>query len=154
LAKSNKSLVFVELILDFPRLDEDVIHVDSFVDEHIFLVSSSDPWYGDIVIYLQILKFPKHISRDDRRRIRYQAKKYLIVNNTLYHRGVDNILLRCLTHEEDKSILKDCHSGACGGHLSGLATTQKILRAGYFWPSIFKYCFEAGQEVSPLLGVH
>jgi hypothetical protein len=42
-AKSKKSLVFVELISDFPRLDEDVIHVDSFVDEHIFLFSSSDP---------------------------------------------------------------------------------------------------------------
>jgi hypothetical protein len=42
-AKSKKSLVFAELISDFPRLDEDVIHVDSFVDEHIFLVSSSTP---------------------------------------------------------------------------------------------------------------
>jgi hypothetical protein len=42
-AKSKKSLVFAELISDFPRLDEDVIHVDSFVDEHIFLVSLSDP---------------------------------------------------------------------------------------------------------------
>jgi hypothetical protein len=60
--KSKKSLVFAELISDFPRLDEDVIHVDSFADEHIFLVSSSDPWYGDIVLYLQTLKFPQHLS--------------------------------------------------------------------------------------------
>jgi hypothetical protein len=64
--KSKKSLIFTELISDFPRLDEEVIHVDLFVDEHIFLVSSSDPWYGDIVLYLQILKFPQHFSRDDR----------------------------------------------------------------------------------------
>jgi hypothetical protein len=62
LAKSKKSLVFTELISNFPRLDEDVIHVDSFADEHIFLVSSSDPWYGDIVLYLQTLKFPHHLS--------------------------------------------------------------------------------------------
>jgi hypothetical protein len=41
--KSKKSLVFTELISNFPRLDEDVIHVDLFVDEHIFLVSLSDP---------------------------------------------------------------------------------------------------------------
>jgi hypothetical protein len=57
-AKSKKSLDFAELISDFPWLDEDVIHVDSFADEHIFLVSSSDPWYGDIMVYLQTLKFP------------------------------------------------------------------------------------------------
>ena len=63
--KSKKSLVFAELISDFPRLDEDVIHVDSFTDEHIFLVSLSDSWYVDIVLYLQTLKFPHHISQDD-----------------------------------------------------------------------------------------
>jgi hypothetical protein len=63
--KSKKSLVFVELISKFPRLDENVIHVDSFEYEHIFLLSSSDPWYGYIVVYLQTLEFPQHISRDD-----------------------------------------------------------------------------------------
>jgi hypothetical protein len=42
-AKSKKSLVFTELIFNFPQLDEDVIHVDLFADEHIFLVSSFDP---------------------------------------------------------------------------------------------------------------
>jgi hypothetical protein len=41
--KYKKSLVFAELIYDFPRLDEDIIHVDSFVEKHIFLVSLSDP---------------------------------------------------------------------------------------------------------------
>ena len=55
------------------------------------------------------------------------------MNNTLYHRGVDSILHRCLTHEEVELVLNDCHGGACGGHLSGLSTTtQKILRVGYF----------------------
>ena len=52
LAKSKKSLIFVELIFDFPSLDEGEVHEDSFVDEHIFLISTSDTWYGDIIIYL------------------------------------------------------------------------------------------------------
>jgi hypothetical protein len=108
-----------------------------------------DPWYGDILIYLQTLKLPQHLSRDDRRRICHQAKNYLIIDDTLYHRGVDVILHRCLTHEEAEAILNDYHSGACGGHLSGLATTQKILRAGYFWPSIFKDCIEAVKKCHP-----
>jgi len=120
-AKSKKSLVFTELISDFPRLDEDVIHVDSFADKQIFLVSSSDPWYGDIILYLQTLKFPQNLSRDDRWRVRYQAKNYTIIGDTLYRRGVDNILRHCLTHEEFKSVLNDFHSGACGGNLFVLA---------------------------------
>jgi hypothetical protein len=65
---------------------------------------------------------------DDQRQIHHQVKNYLIIGDTLYHHGVDSILHRCLTHEEAESMLNDFHSGACGGHLSGLETTQKILR--------------------------
>lgn len=36
--------------------------------------------------------------------------------------------------------LNDFHSTACGIHLSRLATTQKTIHYGYFWPSLFKYC--------------
>ena len=50
--KLKKSLVFVELMLGLPSIDEDEIHEDSFVYEHIFLISSIDPWYGNIIIYL------------------------------------------------------------------------------------------------------
>ena len=46
-AKLKKSLIFPELIYDFPSLDEGEVHEDSFVDEHIFLISIADPWYGD-----------------------------------------------------------------------------------------------------------
>ena len=42
-AKSKKSLVFAELIAKF-LVEEDVaIEEDSFLDEHIFLISTSDP---------------------------------------------------------------------------------------------------------------
>jgi len=54
----------------------------------------------------------------------------------MYHQGVDNILRRCLTHKLAESIINDFHSGACGGHLSGLETTQNIFRAHYFFPSV------------------
>ena len=66
-----------------------------------------------------------------------------MIQEILYCRGIDTILRHCLTCDEAETILNDCHSGACGGHLSGLATTQNILRANYFWPSIFADCIEA-----------
>ena len=79
-------------------------------------------------MYLQTLKVPTHLSRDERRQLRHISKNYLIVDNTLYRYGVDSILRHCLTHEEDELVLNDCHGGACGGHLSGISTAQKILR--------------------------
>ena len=65
-AKSKKSLIFVELISNFPSVEEEEGYEDMFVDEHIFLISTLDPWYGDIIIYLQTLKVPTHLSRDER----------------------------------------------------------------------------------------
>ena len=130
--KLKKSLIFVELIYDFPSEEEEEVYEDTFVNENIFLISTLDPWYGDTIVYLQTLKVPSHLSWDERRRLRHVSKNYLIVDNTLYRRGIDSILHCCLTHEEAEVVLNDCHGGACGGHLSGLSTSQKFLRAGYF----------------------
>ena len=59
------SLGFVDLMTDLPSMDEDMIYDDSFMDEHIFLISSMNPWYGNIIFYLHTLKIPPHISRDE-----------------------------------------------------------------------------------------
>ena len=65
LTKSKKSLIFAELISDFPSLEEE-FYEDTFVNEHIFLISTLDPWYGDIIISLQTLKVPTHLSWDEK----------------------------------------------------------------------------------------
>jgi hypothetical protein len=103
--KSKKSLVFAELISELPVESGDVTPEESPIKGDIFLISSSDPWYGDILVYLQTLKCPTSASRDERRRIRHQEKNYLILDDTLYRRGVDCILRRCITHEEANSFL-------------------------------------------------
>ena len=123
LAKSKKLLIFAELISDFLSEEEEEACEDMFVNEHIFLISTLDPWYEYIIIYLQTLKVPTHLSQDERRRLHHVSKNYLIVDNTLYRRGVYSILCHCLTHEEAKLVLNDFHGRACGGHLSGISTT-------------------------------
>ena len=45
--------------------------------------------------------------------------------------------------------MNGCHSGACGSHLPGMATAQKIIRTGYFWPSIFKDFHEVVKKCPP-----
>ena len=34
--------------------------------------------------------------------------------------------------------MTEMHTGVCGGHLYLKATTNKILRVGYYWPTLFK----------------
>jgi hypothetical protein len=122
--KSKKLLVFSELISTLPVKSGDVTPKESPIKGDIFLISSLDPWYGDILVYLQTLKCPASSSHDECRCICHQEKNYLILDDTLYHQGIDCILHRCLIHEEAKLVLNKCHTGACGGNLSGLTTTK------------------------------
>jgi hypothetical protein len=91
-AKSKKSLVFAKLISELLVESSDVVLKESPIGGDMFLITYLDPWYGDILIYLQNLKCPTSNSLDEHRRICHQAKNYLILNDTLYRRGVDCIL--------------------------------------------------------------
>ena len=121
-AKSTKSLVFADLICSLP-IDSPPSHSKEHIpDETIFLINTHDPWYGDIIMYLQTSTFRSKLTKDARRRIRHQSQPYRIMGDTLYRVGVDSVLRRCLTLEEAERVLNDCHSGAYGGHMSGYAT--------------------------------
>ena len=45
--------------------------------------------------------------------------------------------MRCVNLEESMNIMEEFHSGQCGGHHYWKTTAHKILRAGYYWPSLF-----------------
>jgi hypothetical protein len=38
---------------ELPQVDDEPMANDSFPDESLFLIDSSDPWYGDVLVYLQ-----------------------------------------------------------------------------------------------------
>jgi hypothetical protein len=41
-----------------------------------------------------------------------------------------------LIENEANKIMKEFHAGDCGGHLYWKSTVDKILRAGYYWPTV------------------
>ena len=63
--KIKKIVDFAKHISNFPSEEEEEVCEDTFVNEHIFLISTLDPLYGDIIIYLQTLMVPTHLSRDE-----------------------------------------------------------------------------------------
>lgn len=121
-AKSKKSLVFTEFLCSLPSNIAPSRLEDHTPDESLFLISTLDPWYRDIIVYLRMSSFRLDLLKDTRRHIRHHSQPYRIIEDTLYHLDVDSVLHRCLTFEEAERVLNHCHSGACGGHMSGYAT--------------------------------
>ena len=103
-------------------------HDDDLEDDH--------PWYYDIWNYLHDGYIPDYATRSDKRALREMVQRYVIVAGLLYRRSFSGVLLRCMTIEEGQEIVKEAHSGECGGHVNGQMLAKKIIRLGYYWPSL------------------
>ena len=51
---------------------------------------------------------------------------------------IHSVFLCCLEKEESERVLVELHAGEVGGHFGGDTTAHKVLRAGYYWPTLFK----------------
>ena len=70
-AKSKKSLVFADLICSLP-LDSPSSRSEEYIPyDTLFLISTLDPWYSDIIVYLQTSTLISELTKDARRRIRH-----------------------------------------------------------------------------------
>ena len=52
------------------------------------------------------------------------------------------IIRRCVPESEQGKILQECHASPYGGHFAGDKIAHKILQSGFYWPIIFRDCFE------------
>jgi hypothetical protein len=148
-SKDKKSLVFAELIYDLPHADEDTEPNDSLPNESLFLISMSDPWYGDILLYLQTQQFQPNISHEEHSRIRHHYKHYLIIGDTLYHLGIDTILRRCLTHDEDEHVLNDSTLDLVAATFLGWLQLRKYYVPVIFVPPSSKIVLRLSNDAHP-----
>ena len=93
---------------------------------------SISPWYADIFFMLQNLQPPTGLSKT-----RARSVKFCIIEQYIYWKDPGGILLNFLLENEAQRITKEFHEGDCGRHHSWKVTANKILRAGFYWPSLF-----------------
>lgn len=111
---------------------------DLFSDERLYSVSSTFPWYADIMNYLVTRQFPTNAPRHLKEKIRSQARFYLWEEPYLWRFCGDQIIRCCVDDSEIESVLNFCHSREGGGHFGPKRTAHKILECGLFWPTIHK----------------
>ena len=65
--KSTKALALATLMTDLPPLTTSSPTKDDLPDDFLFVISTDDPWYGDILLYLRAQNFAAHLNHKDRR---------------------------------------------------------------------------------------
>jgi hypothetical protein len=96
------------------------------------------PWYNDIRFYLEHGSSPRHLDPAKRRALRLNSTSFHLINGILFCQNFDGVLMRCLEKDETEKVLLELHAGEAGGHFGGETTTHKVLRAGYYWPTLFR----------------
>eukprot|EP00253_Pinus_taeda_P025877 PITA_25877 len=101
-------------------------------------ITNSESQYVDLIFYLKNGYDPPEFIYKNKRALRLKAKHFEIIDNVLFRRNYDSILLRCLENAKAKIVLQELHDGPAGGFLGGDTTAHKILHVGYYWPTLFK----------------
>nr|ABB47187.2 retrotransposon protein, putative, unclassified [Oryza sativa Japonica Group] len=96
---------------------------------------SADDWRYDVHQYLS------NPSQSTSRKLRYKALKYTLLDDELYYRTIDGVLLKCLSADQVKVAIGEVHEGICGTHQSAHKMKWLLWRAGYFWPTMLEDCF-------------
>ena len=87
-----------------------------------------------IISFLQDGRLPQDI--EEAKKVRKRTTRFTILNDTLYKRGLSMPYLKCVDEEEAEYILKEIHEGVCGDHASARSLVSKVIRTGYFWPTM------------------
>ncbi|KAL2250014.1 UNVERIFIED_CONTAM: Retrovirus-related Pol polyprotein from transposon opus [Sesamum indicum] len=98
--------------------------------------SEKPSWKDEIVQYLkgEILPTDPIAAR----RVKARAAHFTLVNEQLYKRTIEGPLLKCLVPEKAEYVMREIHEGSCGNHSGGRSLAQKVIRQGYFWPTLVK----------------
>jgi hypothetical protein len=105
---------------------------------------AEDDWRKEIVDYLE------NPSRKVSRKLRYKAINFVLLDDRLYYKSMDGLLLQCLGHEEAKRMMSEVHNGLCGAHQSAYRMKWVIRKNGYYWPTILEDFFEYYKIVTSL----
>ncbi|XP_075633534.1 uncharacterized protein LOC142605996 [Castanea sativa] len=97
-------------------------------------ITEEGNWMTPIVVYLKDGRLLE--NKDEARKLRIKAAKYVLKDKVLYKRGFFQPYLRCLAPDESNYVLREVHERACGNHSEARALVHKVICPSYYWPTI------------------
>ena len=80
------------------------------------------------------------------RKIKTRSSRFTFMNDELYKTGFSLPYLKCLSSEDIMYVLREIHEGICGDHSGPRSLVGKVVREGYFWPTMQKDAIEFIQK--------
>ena len=99
-------------------------------------IGSESTWTTPLVSYLKNGVLPD--GKEAARKLKVQVVRFVLIKDVLYKKGFSRPYLRCLCQEEADYVMREVHEGICGNHSSARSLVHKLIRVGYYWPTMMK----------------
>ena len=105
-------------------------------DEEVCPVMFEPSWMDPIWDYLidgLLPNDPKEASK-----LRTRSTRFTIHKGSLYKRGFFTPILKCIAGKDADYVLREVHEGVCENHIRARTLAGKVLRQGYYWPTMLR----------------
>ncbi|XP_070015212.1 uncharacterized protein [Nicotiana sylvestris] len=104
--------------------------------EIVFAMGNFRPYlmgakFADVANFLVTRIVPRELSSNQRKKLKRDSLDYHWDEPYLFKFFNDGVIRRCISEEEQVSILDACHSSPYGGHHGRARTTSKVLDVGF-----------------------
>ena len=105
-------------------------------DVEVAQIGFEPSWMNPIWDYItdeRLPDEPKEVAK-----IRMRSARFTNHKGILYKRGFFTPILKCIMGQNTEYVLMEVHEGVCGNHIGARALARKVLRQGYYWPTILR----------------
>ena len=75
-------------------------------------------------------------EKEAARKLKVRAARFVLIKDVMYKRGFSCLYLRCLGNKEANYVMREVYEEICGNHSGSRSLVHKLIRAGYYWPTI------------------
>jgi hypothetical protein len=103
---------------------------------------------------LPLLKCIRDLRKTMDKKVKWQVLKCTSLDDDLYWRTIDGVLLKCLGEEQAKVAVWEVHDGICGAHQLAYKMNWLLWGAGFYWPTMMDDCvkYQKGCEACQRFG--
>ncbi|KAL0426327.1 UNVERIFIED_CONTAM: Gag-Pol polyprotein [Sesamum latifolium] len=80
-------------------------------------------------------------------KIKLRSARFVMIDGACT-RGISSPLLKCLNPDKAEYVLREVHEESCGNHSGARSLARKVLRLGYYWPTMVKDALSLVQKCS------
>ncbi|XP_072073850.1 uncharacterized protein [Arachis hypogaea] len=97
-------------------------------------INHLDDWRVPFLEYINTGVIPRNETNPQN--FKRKASFFTTVAGELYKHGFSHPLLKCLSKDEANDAMNEVYEDVCGNHIGGRALAAKIIRTGYYWPTM------------------